>query len=125
MFEDLPPKARKRRRREHSHHHGSATRSVLDPTPTSTTVTPMVHAPGTGVGIAHLDTSLLGGSQRIGIIGLPGTGKSTCCKSLLSDLGIHYPVARGGDGLSSNPPRPHQCLQWIGGRQSLLQSLYS
>ena len=88
LFEELPIKARKRRR-------------VVVPTPTpavatekpekqllpvtappppngTTTTTAIYHVPGggTGVGIAPLDTSLLCGSQRIGIIGLPDARSS-------------------------------------------------
>lgn len=93
IFEELPAKARKRRRREQGHHASSggalsaaggavgttgpphlagglptagagSTRGLLQPA--ATALSTIVHAPGTGVGIAHLDTAILGGSQRIG-----------------------------------------------------------
>jgi hypothetical protein len=61
-LEVLPAKARKRRR--------------LVPTaaPTALTLPPGVRPSGVGHGIACLDVARLAGSQRIGIIGLPGTG---------------------------------------------------
>jgi hypothetical protein len=89
----------------------------------------MYHVPGggTGVGIAPLDTASLSGSQRIGIIGLPdtllaygnkrrsqqgclGTGKSTCCKSLLSDLAVNYPVISVFSGSEADNPFYSLCI---------------
>ena len=90
-FEELPNKARKRRKMDKpppSH----------DPTP------PLVLAPSLGVGICALDTSRLMGSQRVGIIGLPGTGKSTCCKSLLADLCYCFPVVNVFSGSEGDNP---------------------
>ena len=92
VLEELPTKARKRRR---IHHHADPINPIL-PHPTS--------GPSVGVGINALDTSRLTGSQRIGIIGLPGTGKSTCCKSLLSDLSHCYPVINVFSGSEGDNP---------------------
>jgi hypothetical protein len=72
-LQDLPAKAKKRRR-------------ILPPP------VPAIRTLSVGVGIQALDATRLNGSQRLGIIGLPGTGKSTCCKSLLSDLRYNFPV---------------------------------
>ena len=60
--------------------------------------------PGVGVGIAALDVMRLVGSQRIGIIGLPGTGKSTCCKSLLAELCYSYPIINVFSGSEGENP---------------------
>lgn len=73
--------------------HANGRRSASAP---RTGTTALVRQPGatsaSSVGIRELDTSCLVGSQRVGIIGLPGTGKSTCCRSLLADLRYAYPV---------------------------------
>jgi hypothetical protein len=81
IFEELPVKARKRRRvgskttvvahgNEKTTQETVSLAAALPPLGTTTTI---YHVPGggTGVGIAPLDTALLSGSQRIGIIGLP------------------------------------------------------
>ena len=94
-FEELPNKARKWRKLERLPHSN-------DPSP------PLVVAPdrmpSVGVGICALDTSRLMGSQRVGIIGLPGTGKSTCCKSLLADLCYCFPIVNVFSGSEGDNP---------------------
>ena len=91
LFEDLPTKARKRRK--------------LEPVPVAPTDIGNPEKPvSNGVGIAPLDPTHLCGSQRIGIIGLPGTGKSTCCKSLLADLCHSFPVINVFSGSEGDNP---------------------
>ena len=104
-FDVLPNKARKRRR---------VAKPIEGdpPVPTTQSGTALYHVPGggTGIGIACLDPLVLGGSQRIGIIGLPGTGKSTCCKSLLSDLAGNYPVISVFSGSEADNPFYSLCI---------------
>lgn len=131
IFEQLPIKGRKRRRVGVVPVVASENKDTMElpsmtaPSPHATT-TAMYHVPGggTGVGIAPLDTTLLCGSQRIGIIGLPkarlsyavtttehiGTGKSTCCKSLLSDLASNYPVISVFSGSEADNPFYSLCI---------------
>lgn len=90
VFEEMPDKARKRRR----------TTTLLAAAPVAEPQRPL----SIGVGIHPLDTSRLGGSQRLGIIGLPGTGKSTCCRSLLSELCYNYPVINVFSGSEGDNP---------------------
>ena len=80
-FDELPANARKRRKLDKPKQAASAPPSL-----------PPERSLGLGVGVSALDTTKLMGSQRLGIIGLPGTGKSTCCKSLLADLRYCFPV---------------------------------
>lgn len=88
-LEEMPDKARKRRR-------------------TTTLLPPPLENPqrglSVGVGIHPLDPARLGGSQRLGIIGLPGTGKSTCCRSLLAELCYNYPVINVFSGSETDSP---------------------
>ena len=94
-LEELPAKAKKRR----------CMLNARSPLPPSTDASPPPpRALAVGVGIHPLDTSQLVGSQRIGIIGLPGTGKSTCCKSLLADLCYNYPVISVFSGSEGDNP---------------------
>jgi hypothetical protein len=44
------------------------------------------------------------GSQRVGIIGLPGTRNSTCCKSLLSELQCAFPIINVFSGSEGDNP---------------------
>lgn len=71
LFEPLPRKA-KRRKKTTSHHHGNNddkdSGQVVSLVPKMNPVTPII-----GVGIQALDPQRLTGSQRVGIIGLPGT----------------------------------------------------
>ena len=87
-FEELPLKARKRRKMDK---------------PEATTPGPE-KPPSIGLGILPLDPGRLAGSQRLGIIGLPGTGKSTCCRSLLSDLCRSFPVVNVFSGSEGDNP---------------------
>jgi hypothetical protein len=90
-FEQLPDKARKRRKMD-------------APKPPTTPIETPGKTIATGVGISPLDPSRLVGSQRVGIIGLPGTGKSTCCKSLLSELQHAFPVINVFSGSEGDNP---------------------
>ena len=95
-LEELPAKAKKRR--------VAMTERAAAPPPE---LAPPLDPPrmlSVGVGIQPLDTAQLVGSQRIGIIGLPGTGKSTCCNSLLADLCYSFPVINVFSGSEGDNP---------------------
>jgi hypothetical protein len=103
-LEVLPAKARKRRR------------LVPPPASPAPALPPGVRPSSVGHGIASLDVARLAGSQRIGIIGLPGTEpgffsskeacvrKSTCVKSLLAELCYSYPVVTVFSGSEGDNP---------------------
>ena len=94
-LEELPAKARKRRR---------VLASAVPPQQSAPPGVRPAGSPGLGHGIAALDVQRLSGSQRIGIIGLPGTGKSTCVKSILSELAFCYPVVTVFSGSEGDNP---------------------
>ena len=97
-FDALPAKARKRRKLD---------KTSLIPNEKSLSSGPACtpeRVLGLGVGVSALDTSRLMGSQRVGIIGLPGTGKSTCCRSLLADLRYCFPVINVFSGSEGDNP---------------------
>jgi hypothetical protein len=60
--------------------------------------TAMTYTPATPLQIRPFHSAELQGSQRVGIIGLPGMGKSTCVKSLLYELRYAYPVVTAVSG---------------------------
>lgn len=86
----VAPKAKKRR-----------TGGGETPTPTPRTIGASNNA---SVGIRALDVTSLEGSQRIGVVGLPGTGKSTAALSLLVALQQCYPVVCVCSGSENDNP---------------------
>ena len=131
-FDELPVRARKRRRNQHVTNpprppiDGSTRASTVEG------IAAPLPPPSQGVGVSSaldarrsspttiqaLDVARLCGSQRIGIIGLPttppfavrtvacppGTGKSTCCLSLLMDLRHNYPIINVFSGSEFDNP---------------------
>lgn len=121
VFEELPARAKKRRRTRGEAAAAAAasstatTANAVDVHPATTMPPPpplqvvavdtVPRAPGQqGVGIMALDVTRLSGSQRVGIIGLPGTGKSTCSMSLLTELRYNFPVINVFSGSESDNP---------------------
>ena len=110
-FEELPSRAKKRR-------------MVHSKLPPHKVINAIPRPPSQqGVGINPLDVNILGGSQRIGIIGLPtralsgtimarspGMGKSTCCMSLLVQLRHNFPVINVFSGSEADNPFYSTCI---------------
>lgn len=118
LFEPLPRKAK--RRKKMIIHDDKESGQVTSLVPRINPVTPML-----GVGIQALDPQRLMGSQRIGIIGLPfmshssrreecemqpGTGKSTCCMSLLHQLVYNFPIINVFSGSEADNPYYSLCI---------------
>lgn len=139
QFEDLPiaqKRASKRRKRSMGVGNNtlhSETLSNFVPSQQNTLVPRPINPISTalGVGIHPLDPNRLSGSQRLGIIGLPicivcismdrvegkiytmqalGTGKSTCCMSLLNQLRFNFPIVNVFSGSEADNPYYSLCV---------------
>lgn len=110
IFEELPRRI-KRRKKTNTPHTTEATivsNSVIETLVPRHSVTPSI-----GIGIHALDPTRLSGSQRLGIIGLPGTGKSTCCMSLLNELRYSFPIINVFSGSEADNPYYSLCIPKI------------
>lgn len=114
VFEELPARARRKRK-------------ARTDAPVGEDVVPRL-LPGSstvGIGIQALNPSALTGSQRIGIIGLPGTESVGPAGGWLGPLPLKIDVLQVPAGTAGLQLPRHQRLQWFRGRQSLLLTLHS